>query len=259
MGYTKLIKYANIIELYQYEKDIDLQRFNRSRVQRGSSTLKGLGNTRKNMLRQEKPLKPKRFDNARRSAMVFKRLVSANLGECENPLLVSLTYSENVVSIGQGHKDFKAFTRRFTRTFGKHVRYISVCEFQKRGAIHFHALFWGVDSKRLSDSERSSRMVANLWRCGFVDLVATDGSHKISSYLAKYMVKAFLDPRLSGKKAYICSHNIKRPVVEKNAWLSPYFYDVQGYPDLSTVTPSNDVEYMTKWLGKGRYRLFNLK
>src|SRR5690606_27837965 len=96
--------------------------------------------------------------------------------------------------------------------FGKAFSYIAVSEFQKRGAIHFHALFWGLPAEVFSQ-ERQTRTIALIWKQGFVYMKETDGNDKLSSYLAKYMVKTFTDPRLKNKKAYLASRNIKRPKI----------------------------------------------
>lgn len=256
VGYVKTITYGDVVEIYQYEKDVRYHGRNGKRIRRkdgGSDLASSVSNS---VLSPEQRAE-KRKDNARRSAMVFRRLVSANLGEQDCPLLVSLTYAENIEDIGRAHKDFNSFARNVRAKFGKGIRYIAVPEFQKRGAVHFHALFWGLDSKTLAESERRTRLVAKMWGQGFVDLVVTDGNHKISGYLSKYMAKTFCDSRLKGKKAYISSQNIKRPVVEKNALIEPLFYgDLEDVPDLSTASLLKEKLYDTVWLGRGRYRLY---
>jgi len=259
MGYCKTIKYANILELYEYEKYIE--HFGRTgRKVQATPRLQDLDKNGANPVREGEQRQVKRGDNARRSAMVFRRLVSANLAESTNPLLVSLTYADNFKDIRQGHKDFNTFARNVRSEYGKHVRYIAVPEFQKRGAVHFHALFWGLPNEEIVKSERRTRLVARLWSRGFVDVTLTDGDHKISGYLSKYMSKAFVDSRMLGMKAYICSQNIKRPIVEKNPLILPMFYGgLLQMVDLSTALLLREKEYMTQWLGKGRFRLYELK
>jgi len=260
VGYIKTIAYGDIVEIYSYAKDVSVRPRKGRKKFRSSYGDSDLDTALTDRVRSPEQEQKKRQDNARRSAMVFRRLVSANLGEQDCPLLVSLTYAENFTDIGLAHKDFNLFARSLRAKYGKTIRYIAVPEFQKRGALHFHALFWGLDSLGLASSERRTRMVAGLWGKGFVDLVATDGNHKISGYLSKYMAKAFTDPRFLGKKAYIASRNIKRPIVEKNAFLQPLFHGgLQDIPDLSTADLLKDVEYDTVWLGRGRYRLYQTK
>jgi len=257
VGYIKTISYGNVVEIYQYDKDVSVRpRKGRKKFRRAHFDA-DLDSHVENSVRSAEQRQAKRKDNARRSAMVFRRLVSANLGESQAPLLVSLTYAENFEDIGLAHKDFSLFARSIRNKFGQSVRFIAVPEFQKRGAVHFHALFWGLDTLGLAETERRTRLFAGLWGKGFVDLVATDGNHKIAGYLSKYMAKAFLDSRLKGKKAYTASRNIVRPVVEKGAFLEPLFHGgLEGVPDLSTADLLKDVSYDTVWLGRGRYRLY---
>jgi len=222
MGYTKTISYSNVIEIHEYEKDIRHSGRKGRRLSISSASAR-LGQVGEDMLIEGKQKPKKRPANARRSSVVFRRLVSANLDQSDPPLLISLTYAENIESLDQGHRDFNTFARAVRDQFGNDAKYIAVPEFQRRGAVHFHALFWGLPTKELASTERNTRLFQSLWGKGFVDLVATDGDHKIAGYLSKYMAKAFLDERLYGKKAYIASRNIKRPVVDKNAFLFPLF------------------------------------
>lgn len=258
MGYIKLITYGQHAELYQYEENL---KFNGRGGRKAQSTacLQGMGEARADSLQQGEQRIAKRTDNARRTSLLFRRLVSANLGVTSKPLLISLTYAKNLTEIRQGYKDFKAFARLLYTRYGKRVSYIAVPEFQKRGAIHFHALIWGLPTKELAETERRTRLVAGLWGHGFIDLIETDGDIKISSYLAKYMTKAFLDPRLKNQKSYTTSRNIKRPVTIKNPLLLPLFTGGLIYEtDLSTAVLLQEKQYMTKWLGKGRYRRYQL-
>jgi len=255
MGYAKVIHYGNYVETYDYEGNIR-NNGRKKRANEMSGNSEDISAGRKDIAESSQQKEDRRKDNARRSVLAFKRLVAANLGEFNKPILLSLTYAENIESIEQGHEDFNAFARNIRHRFGPQIRYICVAEWQKRGAIHFHTLLWGL-STSLVETERSTRLFASLWKQGFIDLVQTDGSQKIASYLSKYMAKAFLDPRLRGKKAYIASRNILRPVIDKNTLLLPYFYGYKGI-DLSTAITLHEKEYETLWLGKGRYKLYQL-
>jgi hypothetical protein len=84
---------------------------------------------------------------------------------------------------------------------------VAVSEFQKRGAIHFHALVWGIPPSVVK-AERHTRLVASIWGQGFTDMIETDGNSRLASYFAKYMKKAYLDPRMLKKK-----HTLRRGIV----------------------------------------------
>jgi len=264
MGYTKLIRYADIIELYQYEQDkrpSGRRRLRQPRLQLSDScSVQGVDQDGPDSIRKRESSRQKRQDNARRVAMVFRRLVSANLGERPYPIFVSLTYPDIVTDIPRAYADFQAFIGRLRREHKDRVlKYVAVPEFQKRGSIHFHALIWGLDSGLVAASERRTRMVATAWGQGFADVIMTDGDLKISSYLAKYMVKSFTDNRFFGKKAYTASRNISRPVVEVDSLIEPLFMgDLVDVPDLSTADLLREKSYDTIWLGRGRYRMYRL-
>lgn len=247
MGYNKAVIYGNQLDLYNYERDIT-PRGSKSPVRKPD-----LVNARSSKERQEY-WQGRRRDNKNRTTMAFRRLILSNLTEHAPPLLITCTYAENQQDLEAGYKDFHAFIRNLRYRHGKEFRYICVPEFQKRGAIHFHSLFWGLP-ENLSSEERHTRLVASYWGKGFVDVFLTDGDNKLSTYLAKYMSKAHTDLRLIGQKAFRCSRNIKRPVTEKNVMMVflQHQYGVDG-----DNTPLREVNYNTQWLGKGRYRLYQI-
>ena len=136
----------------------------------------------------------------------------------------------------------------------KNSEYIAVPEFQTRGAVHFHALFWGLPSC-LFDTERATRLVAGLWGHGFVYMKMTDGNERLSSYLAKYMAKSFIDHRLMNQKAYVCSRNLKRPQIQGG--ISNFGMDVL-LEEFGATTPETDKSYDTHWLGTARHRIYKI-
>jgi len=258
MGYRKLIKYGEFIETYEYERPVV---YNGRKGKRVQTTLgmQDIPVCREDTERLKEQKAIRRQANVRNSVLAFKRIVLANLGRFDCPIFISLTYAGITSEIGQGREDFKAFSKRLTDRFGNQIRYICVPEWQKRGAIHFHALFWGLPTT-LVRTERRTRLVATLWGKGFVDLKETDGHAKIASYLSKYMSKVFVDERLAGKKAYTTSRNIKRPIIEKNPIMLIYNQGdlLPHYPDFSTAILEKEKQYMTQWLGQADYKRYKL-
>lgn len=252
MGYSKAIIYGSTLELYNYEAHIRAIGGTRRGVESG---VRVQGVDKDGIVDGQQALQ-KRQDNQNRSLLAFRRLVIANMGQSTPPILVTCTYATNQTDLGIGYEDWKAFARNVKDTFGKEVRYIAVPEFQRRGAVHFHALYWGLP-EGTHITERSTRLVASLWGRGYVDVYLTDGRENLASYLAKYMSKAYFDPRMFGKRMYRCSRNVLRPLVEKNVgmWYLSERYGI-GVDNPACV----DKSFMTKWLGTGRYRLYqNIK
>jgi len=250
MGYVKVITYSNYIETYEYERSLP------SRVQKykGSDEFRSAQKSRADIGKQVEQKKVRQRGNARRSVLAFKRLVSANLGGFQHPVFLTLTYAENQTDLRKARKDFHSFSTYVGDRFGKQVRYVCVPEFQFRGAVHFHTIFWGLP-EGITRFERENRILAGMWGRGYVDVQQTDGNQKIAGYLSKYMQKAFEDDRLAGMRAWTCSKNMVRPVIDKNTMIEPYYWGYKGI-DLSTLLPLHQKEFNTLWLGKGRYRLF---
>lgn len=238
MSYVKTITYADNLEIYEYEKRPLPHRI-------------GVRDPDK-----EKPTEEEKFENREKNQKHaqrnFRKLVGANLVGEEKPLFISFTYAENVQDINVAYDDYGSFIYALKYKFGKNLKYIVVPEFQRRGAIHFHAFFWGLPIN--AKQERKERIVAKIWGHGFVDVMETDGSQKLAGYLAKYMAKAFINKNLKNKKSYESSRNIIRPNVEKDTIASYALWQYVGANDLPII----ETRYNTQWLGKGHFRLFKI-
>jgi len=251
MAYNKAVIYGEFLDLYTYEKDYNPIGGKRRKIETSSNISELDTNSIADRKRQ---FKSRRRDNRIRANMAFRRLVLSNMGKSAPPLLVTTTYAKNQRNVRIGYKDFKAFIRAMRNTFGTDFRYISVPEFQKRGAIHFHTLFWGLPEDT-HIRERQTRLVAKHWNHGFVDVFLTDGDDKLSSYLAKYLSKNYQDVRLFEQKSYVASRNILKPITESNA-LILYLEEVYGI-DVDNP-PFKDKRFMTQWLGAGRLRAYKI-
>lgn len=249
MGYNKFILSGNQLELYEYEKECFIK--GRQRGYANNSLRQDLEDSRGSTFLDRKFAR--RQDNSRRSSLDFKRLVQANLTASENPLLITLTFSTNRKDISECARFFHLFTIRMRRTFGSSFRYVAVPEFQKRGAVHYHALFWGLPLS-VEVRERETRKIARLWGEGFIDIVKTDGNNKLATYLAKYMVKAISDRRLLFHKAYFASRNVFRPIRSSGF---PSWWFSGEFPE-DTLSLKFTREFSTSWLGKGLFRLYEV-
>lgn len=237
MSYQKLVLAGDFLEVYDYE----------------NSPITGRARKVVKRVKRSRILRP---DNVRRRAKAFIRLVRSNLVGVEKPSLLTLTMFE-IVGVGDSYKALTVFTQRLRFDFGPSFRFISVLEFQKRGAIHFHLICWGIPDNFIFN-ERNNRYFQRLWQRGFVDCLQTDGSPKLASYLSKYLSKSLSDERLGGSKAFSCSRNVLRPLLAVSSSILDYSEDLWGL-DLSTALPLVDRHLDVQWLGKGRYRFYKLK
>jgi len=236
MGYKKLIVSGRTVETYNYEKDLPKQRKQRK--------------TRNNT--GFKHSYTRRTDNVRRLRKSFVRLVRANLARTECPVFLTLTMA-SILRIDVAYECYSRFIRRMRAEYGQDWSYIAVPEFQKRGAVHFHVLAWGLPPT-LSHDERVSRAVQRLWSFGTCDLIETDGNIKIAGYLAKYMQKALHDKRLLSQKSYVCSRNILRAVSYNLGTVFDFKDELFG-----KMTSSYKKEFLTQWLGSCTYEVFDLE
>lgn len=239
MAYLKLIRSGKLIESYEYQFEPPYDMLEKARKARNPRIVK-------------RPRTKKNAASARRN---FHRLVRSNLDPNNPPVLLTLTFKENISQFEEANKLFTRFMQKLIRDFGKVFSYIAVPEFQKRGAIHYHVLMFNFPYE-YSD-ERKTRKIANMWGHGFVDFAPTDGSPKLATYLAKYMSKAFLDPRLMGKRAYFASRNVLRPVSVSNNFKIAFDFiteewGLDGQPVDNSVV--RERVYDTKWLGRCVYK-----
>lgn len=252
MPYTKIIKSGNLVEIYKYEKDLPERRILPRKKSVGRRTKRNLS---------------RRIDNVKRLKRSFVRLVRSNLGDQKKPALFTFTMA-SCLHVKLGYECFTAFIQRMRRVYGVSFSYIAVPEFQIRGAVHFHALIWGLPEKDLIDEaphwereedygrmdkiKRGTRKIQNLWSYGYVDCVITDGSAKLASYLGKYMQKAMCDERLVSEKAYVASRNIVRPLLLPFTTALDYVDEM--FPVESSIEFNRDFD--TLWLGRCNYRSY---
>jgi len=252
--YAKVVYYANIAEVTKYEKRPNVPA--RKRVQRileDDTHLSQLPFDREDPKSKRKPFSLRPSGQAQRTVLALRRIIIANLARFGNPVFASITYAENMCDVARSREDWKAFVLRARYQYGSEFRYVCTTEFQERGAVHFHALIWGLPDDAVA-TERSTRLFATTWGHGFADLVDTDGSPKLGTYVSKYISKYFNDERLWGYRLYLCSRNVVYPVIDRGAILSMYLGDVEGVPDLSTGVTVHESEYDTQSLGRAHYK-----
>jgi len=241
VGYTKLIKSGNLLEIYQYEQAPKVS--SAPRRKRTPEAADSGGRSRSAQWR---------IGNAVRAKRRFVRLVRANINGSSKPAFITLTMHA-ITTLPEASICFTSFARLLSKTYGSSLRYIAVPEFQKRGAVHFHCLIWGIPESVIHE-ERDKRYIQNLWGYGYVDGILTDGSDKLAGYLAKYMQKSMSDERIGGKRGYYANSAVLRPVSFKTAIIADHTKLVWGVDKVLV----HESSFMTDWLGAGRYYRYNL-
>jgi hypothetical protein len=189
----KLIISGNFVERYQYANKI-FSGYERGRV-RGSGD----------------PTPRKDF-SVSRAMNNLRRLIESNPQLFR---LVTLTFTRNVADVSIANSHFTKFIQRVKYNLYKDFQYISVLEFQDRGAVHYHSVV---------SHFIKQKTLKKVWGKGQqVWINKVYNPEGIGAYLSMYLQQDGFDDRFYGKKKYFCSKNINRPVVIKNDFLVDNF------------------------------------
>jgi len=262
--YTKIVQSGDLLEIYDYEKEPSKKRFTNTAMCGRCATVQYLARAKnikqyrsllcKKCLDKKRYKKPRKKRNVVRARNQFRRMVRASLA-LGAPVLATLTMV-SITDLTTAYKCLSKFTRNLRKSFGPDIAWVGVPEFQKRGAVHFHCLIWGLPNDTVKN-ERITRDIQAFWGRGWVDILVSDGSPKISSYMAKYMSKSMYDDRLGSKKSYTASRNALRPVLINSrtsiAYVEEEYPEIRGV-DSVDVQCEEDMVYKTEWLGRCHYR-----
>lgn len=160
--------------------------------------------------------------NIIRSKLSCQRIAKANASKWKS--FITLTFEENITDIKKANKRFNYFINK-VRRIKKDFAYISIPEFQKRGAIHYHLLtnlecnsnlipkrpkkrLYNPNTKRYKELEYYD---LKYWDDGFSSAeLMTEDIKKIVGYISKYMTKD-VDNRLFGYRRFFYSQNLNMP------------------------------------------------
>lgn len=173
-------------------------------------------------LRKKKPeatAEEKLIYKRNRAKKMFRHYVYSNMhiyrneiGIKHKAIFMTLTFANNIQDIEYANREFTKFIQRLnlyiTGKKTSYSKYVAVIEFQERGSIHYHILFFNLPFiKNIRDE------VGRIWGYGMIDVSSKTSAKGAVKYMTKYLVKHFGDPRLQGKKSYFTSHNLKKPLI----------------------------------------------
>ena len=158
--------------------------------------------------------------NARDS---YRRTLNAihDLARCEKwTMFYTLTFSPDNVDRTCFEICMKKANKWFNNLHRKapNLKYMFVPELHADGVSwHIHGLVCndvGVDYVDSGKRDKKGRVIYNVgnWKYGFSTATEVSDTHKVSSYILKYITKDLCDNRL-GKKRYYHSRNIQQPIV----------------------------------------------
>lgn len=203
---VKIIETPTTIEYWIYEKPLCLrvtktdsnEEKNRKTFDDMSAIEQG-----ESLKRKQKYYNQKRWDIA--------RIVDCNFDN--RTKFVTLTFKQNEQDISYCNIEFMKFIKRLNyylyKTKIQKIKYLATWEKQKRGAIHYHVIFFDFPYIENEILER-------IWEHGFIKInkVDVDSKENRGRYISKYFGKD-LDIKEHKKKAFFKSRNLKLPTEKK--------------------------------------------
>lgn len=105
----------------------------------------------------------------------LSRLIDVNFDDKTS--FMTITFKENVTNIEYANAEFKKFIKRLNyklfKTKKAELKYIAVWELQKRGAIHYHIIFFSLPY--IAHTE-----LRKLWTLGSINIKKINVDKKIS-------------------------------------------------------------------------------
>lgn len=260
--FRKLIVSNNVLEIYEFEKEPgkrELEYIHDDGYDPLDFEKTKLEEQENDWIYEE--MKELRSENRRKQTVrdarnITRRLALMNFGPGDK--FITLTYAKNMQDLEQADKDFKNFMKRFRYKFDlKELPYIAVRELQKRGAIHYHMLCsFPLDFENEHHIKYWERVFGQeIWRHGFVDIKPIDHVDNVGAYLIKYMTKNVSIELFKGKKVYLCSKGLERPLVYRGE-------DAERIIELYKLDEKKEVFtncYESEYLGNITYKEYNLK
>ena len=239
--YRKFIKSGDVVEVYEYEK-INVKG---AQIDYDNRAEKGSG--------EEERSRENYRQTSKKRGEIVRRLINSNF-DCDDSKFVTLTFAENdkfdITDVKSCNKEYDKFIKRLKRRYSD-VKYVTVIEFQKRGAVHYHMICNLPFVKK--------KELAELWGLGFVKINKISHVDNVGAYVSKYMSKEVADERLKGLRGYNASKNLERPV-ELKTW-SDGNKVVNEVCDLyiKNKKPVYSAKYTGDKIGQVAYAQYNLK
>ncbi len=238
----KVIYSGDIVEVFEYSKGV----------------FKGLNSNNKNGRKgngniTDEERARNREMSLSRARKEFMRTVNANVGRYGDirTKFITFTFSENVIDLKVANRIWGKFIKRLNYyvygTKCSQLQYGVVPQFQERGAVHYHVIFFNLPY--INNEE-----LARIWGQGFIKINAIDNVNNVGAYVCRYMSSDFDDVRLKGQKCYFFSRGVLKP---KEIYLN--------YDDLESIKKSLPGQAMTykgrfenEYVGEVEYIQYNL-
>ena len=194
----KIIVSGNIVEVYDYEKTMF----------KGKNSSGGRHHTDSENSEKNREIT---LNRARKD---IRRLINSNVGKYgEMAKFITLTFADNITDVEVANYEFKKFIQRLNYdVFNSKkaiLKYTVVPEVQKRGAIHYHCVFYNMPYVKHAK-------LRELWdygdevEKGSVNVKKIEHVDNIGAYVCKYLTKD-TSTAFEGKKSYFNSRGLYKP------------------------------------------------
>ena len=225
---SKIIISGNFVEIYEYDKHFSDMKKNQSKIltslelsilnkEREKFSFEKIERDEDDYLKsyvkiineETGEITIKEIDRTnevqKRSMQNIHRIINSNLNQRRtSEKFYTLTFKENMQDRKKAIKEFNKFVYKLRRKLDKKIDYLATLELQKRGAIHFHVLFFNLKFMKNDEIEK-------MWGNGFVKLKSVK-SEEVAFYIVKYITKDIATGREKGQRRYLHSRGLKKPI-----------------------------------------------
>lgn len=200
---TKIIETPTTKEVYIYENPI----FTHSTAKQASAEISKRKTFDEMSARRQYDSLKRKQKHYEQTRWEIARIVDCNFDD--RTKFVTLTFRDNIQDITVTNREFKNFIQRLNyyiyQTKTQLLKYIATWEKQKRGAIHYHIIFFDFPYV-------AKEKLQNLWSHGFIKInrIDVDSKENRGRYLSKYFSKD-LELKEHKKKAFFKAQNLKMP------------------------------------------------
>ena len=142
-------------------------------------------------------------------------------GNLQLPKFLTLTFAKNITDLKTANAEFTKFNKRLSYNLYKVnrnvLKYICIPEFQKRGAVHFHVLYFNLPYVK-------NEKMQEIWGHGYTFIEGISKKQNIkdfAKYVCKYISKEnskgednyqiYLEKEMLNSKRYFTSRGLLKP------------------------------------------------